>query len=388
MKLRTIDSSDLKGKFVLLRDDFNVQILDGKITDAFRIKQSMKTVNMLCDAGARVVICSHLGRPGGIIKPELSLRPVAEYMHINFIPDCLNRDFMDSMCDGDVVLLENLRFYPGEENNDKYFAEQLAQGFDLFVNDAFAVSHRASASTVGVTKLLPSFAGCLLRAEVENISSVMESATHPLLAIVGGSKVSTKIGVLKSLCQIADTVIVGGALGTTFLYACGYNVGNSLYEPDQKDNALKILDFADKHNCKFLLPVDKGVGQSFSRDAIRQNKTADSIMGSDVIIDDGIETTNRNITEIQKAKTVIWNGTFGMAEWGAPWDYSTNAIAQEIARQTQQNNLVSIVGGGDTVAALDAIGVAKDMTYVSTGGGAFLDFIEGRELPGISALKI
>lgn len=388
MKLRTIDDIDFKGKFVLLRDDFNVQILDGKISDSFRIDQGMKTINKLRNAGARVVVCSHLGRPDGRTNPDMSLKPVAEYMHVKFIPDCLARDFMFEMHDGDVVLLENVRFYPGEEKNDEEFAAKLANGFDVFVNDAFAVSHRAAASTVGVTKFLPSYAGDLLSAEVQNISSVMENPTHPLLAIVGGSKISTKIGVLKSLCKLADKLIVGGALGTTFLYARGNNVGNSLYEPDQKETALEILDFAKQNNCEILLSIDKGVGATFAPDATRQNKMADAINSSDVIIDEGIETTARNVSEIKKAKTVIWNGTFGMAEWGDRWGYSTFNMARAIAEQTQNNGLVSVVGGGETVAALDAIGVRDCMTYVSTGGGAFLEFIEGRELPAISVLKM
>ncbi|MFQ6739198.1 MAG: phosphoglycerate kinase [Alphaproteobacteria bacterium] len=388
MKLRTIDGIDFKGKFVLLRDDFNVQILNGKISDSFRIEQSMATINKLRDAGARVVVCSHLGRPGGRVNLDMSLKPVAEYMRVKFIPDCLARDFMCDMHDGDVVLLENLRFYPGEEANDEAFAAKLANGFDAFVNDAFAVSHRAAASTVGVTKFLPSYAGDLLNAEVQNISSVMENPTHPLLAIVGGSKISTKIGVLKSLCKLADKLIVGGALGTTFLYARGNNVGDSLYEPDQKETALEILDFANQNNCEILLSIDKGVGQTFAPDAIRQNKMADAIDASDVIIDEGIETTARNVSEIKKAKTVIWNGTFGMAEWGDRWGYSTFNMARAIAEQTQNNGLVSVIGGGETVAALDAVGVRDCMTYVSTGGGAFLEFIEGRELPAISVLKM
>lgn len=386
MKLRMIDNLDVWGKYVLLRDDLNVQIVDDKITDVFRIEQSMQTINKLRNAGARVVICSHLGRPKGNIVPELSLKPIAEYMNIPFINDCLSRDFMSGMKNGDVVLLENLRFYSGEENNDDEFATQLASGFDLFVNDAFAVSHRASASTVGVTKILPSYAGDLLKSEVENISRVLENPNRPLLALVGGSKVSTKIGVLKSLCKLADCVIVGGALGTTFAYATGHNVGNSLFEPDQKDAALEIMQYAQENNCEFFLPLDKGVADRFEKMATRQNKTIDGISDTDVIIDDGVETTARNIDKINSVSTVIWNGTFGMAEWGDTWGYSTFNVAKAIAKQTKTGKLISIVGGGDTVAALDVVGVRDNMTYVSTGGGAFLEFVENGTLPAISVL--
>lgn len=234
MKLRTIENIDVRGKYVLLRDDFNVQIVDGKITDPFRIEQSMPTINMLRNAGARVVIVAHRGRPKGVRNMEYSLQPIADYMGIKLIPDCLDKDFLNEMRDGDMVLLENVRFYAGEEKNDMAFANDLARGYDLFVNDAFAVSHRAHASTVGVAEILPSYAGKLLASEIEHLSAVMDNPKRPLLSIVAGSKVSTKIGVLKALARLSDTLIIGGALGTTFNFAMGGRVGNSLYEADQK----------------------------------------------------------------------------------------------------------------------------------------------------------
>ncbi len=387
MKLRTIDNLDLRGKYVLLRDDFNVQIVDGKITDAFRIEQSMPTIRALVNAGARVAICAHLGRPKGTRNMEYSLRPIAEYMNIPLIPDCLDREFMAGMHDGDVVLLENVRFYPGEESNDPAFAEKLAAGFDVFVNDAFAVSHRAHASTVGVANILPSYAGKLLASEIENLSAVMENPTRPVLSIVAGSKVSTKIGVLKALAKLSDTLIIGGALGTTFNYAQGHKVGNSLFEADQRDTALEILAYAKDNNCQVLLPLDKGVAKEFARDAARVNKDFSDIEDDDVIIDAGIATTARNIEAIKNAATVIWNGTVGMAEWQPVWSYGSFEIARAIAEQTRNGKLKSFVGGGDTVAALEACGLKQDMTYVSTGGGAFLEYIEGRVLPGIAILE-
>ncbi|MBQ2017155.1 MAG: phosphoglycerate kinase [Alphaproteobacteria bacterium] len=387
MKLRVIDGLDVRGKYVLLRDDFNVQIVDGKITDPFRIEQSMPTINALRNAGARIAIVAHRGRPKGMRNMEYTLQPIADYMGVELIADCLDKDFLGGMKDGDVVLLENVRFYAGEEKNDPAFAENLARGFDLFVNDAFAVSHRAHASTVGVAEILPSYAGQLLASEIEHLSAVMENPARPLLSIVAGSKVSTKIGVLKALAKLSDTLIIGGALGTTFNYAQGGRVGNSLYEADQKETALEILDYAEKNNCRVLLPLDKGVAKEFARDAVRSNKDFTEIEDDDVIIDAGIKTTERDVAEIRRARTVIWNGTVGMAEWQPTWSYGSFAIANAIAQQTRDGKLESVIGGGDTVAALEACGVKDDITYVSTGGGAFLEFVEGRTLPGVAILE-
>lgn len=387
MKLRTIENLDVRGKFVLLRDDFNVQIVDGKITDAFRIEQSMPTINALRAGGAKIAICAHLGRPKGTRNMEFSLKPIAEYMGVPLISDCLDRNFMDEMRDGDVVLLENVRFYAGEEKNDPTFAADLARGFDMFVNDAFAVSHRAHASTVGVAEILPSYAGKLLASEIESLDAVMTHPARPLTAIVAGSKVSTKIGVLKALATLADNLIIGGALGTTFKFATGAHVGNSLYEPDQRDTALEILAFARENNCNIILPSDKGVAPEFAPNAPRSDKTFNEITDSDVILDEGAQTIASAISVIEKSETVIWNGSVGMAEWQPTWSVGTFALARAIAEQTRNGKITSVIGGGDTVAALTACGVKDDMTYVSTGGGAFLEFIEGRTLPGIAILE-
>ncbi len=387
MEIRSVFEADVRSKYVLLRDDFNVQIVDGEITETFRIDASMPTIKYLMEQGARVVICSHLGRPKGKKDPELSLRPIAEYMNIPFIGDCLDKSFLSNMKDGDVVLLENLRFYAGEEENEDTFAKKLAQGFDLYVNDAFAVSHRAAASIVGIAKYLPSFAGILLEKEITNLTKIMEKPTHPLIAFVGGSKVSTKIGVLKKLVSVADKIVIGGAMGTTFNFVLGLPVGDSLYEESMADTALEIINIAKENNCEVLLPLDKGVGKTFSKDAIRINRDADDIHDDDVIMDDGEKTIMRNKELLKDAKTVIWNGTFGMAEWGKPWARASFELAQDIAHFTKTGKIESIVGGGDTVAALNACGVFNDMTYVSTGGGAFLEFIEGKSLPGIKVLE-
>ncbi len=386
MQILNVHDIDVRSKYVLLRDDFNVQIVDGKITDAFRIDASMPTIKYLIDNGARVVICSHLGRPKGKVVPELSLRLIAEYMNVPFIDDCLKKDFMSEMKDGDVVLLENLRFYKGEEENEDVFAKELAKGFDVYVNDAFAVSHRVAASVVGVTKYLPSFAGLLLEKEIENISRVMEKPKRPLIAFIGGGKVSTKIGVLKKLVSITDKIVIGGAMGTTFNFALGLPVGDSLYEESMADVALEIINIAKENNCEVLLPLDKGVGKTFSKDSTRVNRDADDIHDDDVIMDDGEKTIERNKQLLKEAKTVIWNGPFGVTEFGEKWGRASFDFARDLAKYTKEGKLESIVGGGDTVAVLDACGVFDDISYVSTGGGAFLEFIEGKELPGIVAL--
>ncbi len=387
MSIRKIDYDSVRGKYVLLRDDFNVQIVDGKITDSFRIDASLPTIKHLVSSGARVVICAHLGRPKGKFDESLSLRLVAEYMNIPFVDDCLKKDFLAGMKNGDVVLMENLRFYNGEEENDDSFAKKLAEGFDIYVNDAFAVSHRGAASLVAITKYLPSFAGDLLISEIENISSVLKKPEHPFVAFVGGSKVSTKIGVLKKLVTIADKVVVGGAMGTTFNFANGASVGNSLYEPDMVDVALDIMKLAKQNNCEVFVPLDKGVGKNFDKNEKRINRDINEIHDDDVIMDDGDKTIERNHEILTDAKTVIWNGTFGMAEWGKVWGRASFALAHDLAHFTKEHKIKSIIGGGDTVAALDACEVHNDMTYVSTGGGAFLEFIEGKELPGIKALE-
>lgn len=387
MEIRNIKNIDVRGKYVLLRDDFNVPITDGKITETFRIDASMQTIKHLINNGARVVICSHLGRPKGKQIEEMSLRPIAEYMNVPFVDDCLQKDFLQNMKNGDVVLMENLRFYMAEEENDDSFARELSKGFDIYVNDAFAVSHRAAASTVGVTKYLPSYAGLLLEKEIENISHVMENPARPLVAFVGGGKVSTKIGVLKKLVTICDKIVIGGAMGTTFNFANGLPVGDSLYEANMTDVALDIIKKAKENNCELFLPIDKGVGKNFDKNEKRINRDADEIHDDDVIMDDGDKTIERNKQLLENAKTVIWNGPFGVAEWGEKWGKSSFAFARDLAHFTKMGKTESIVGGGDTVAILNVCGVFDDMTYVSTGGGAFLEFVEGKELPGIAVLE-
>ena len=384
--IRNLKNLNVRGKYVLLRDDFNVQIVDGVITDTFRIDSSLQTIQRLSNAGARVVICSHLGRPNGKKQKDLSLKIVAEYLNIPFIDDCLRKDFLSSMKNGDVVLLENLRFYEGEEKNNKRFAKKLSEGFDIYVNDAFAVCHRKAASVVGITKYLPSYAGDLLDNEIKNLINILQKPKRPMIAFIGGGKISTKINLLKKLVCIADTVVIGGAMGTTFNFALGLPVGNSLYEPNMTNTAIKVLKLAYKNNCEILLPIDKGVGKNFAKNEKRVNRDAGEIHDDDVIMDDGKKTPARNLDLLKNAGTVVWNGTFGLAEWGKKWGYSSFELANALAHYSKQKKINVIVGGGDTVAALDFCGVRKDMTFVSTGGGAFLEFIEGKELPGVKVL--
>ena len=384
--IRNLNGVNVRGKYVLLREDFNVQIVGGVITDTFRLDASLKTIKWLVKSGARVVICSHLGRPKGKQVSELSLRIVAEYLNIPFVDDCLRKDFLSGMKNGDVVLLENLRFYAGEEKNEKSFAKKLADGFDIYVNDAFAVSHRKAASIVAITKFLPSYAGDLMESEISNLTNLLQNPKHPLIAFIGGAKIDTKINVLKKLVVAADKIVIGGAMGTTFNFALGLPVGNSLCEFDKQNVVIKILKLAYKNNCEILLPIDKGVGKVFDKNTPRTNRDAGQIADDDVIMDDGKKTTQRNIDLLCTAKTVVWNGTFGLAEWGKKWGYSSFELARALAHYSKQKKINVIVGGGDTVAALDACGVRKDIGYVSTGGGAFLEFIEGKTLPGIKVL--
>jgi phosphoglycerate kinase len=389
MPIRTInDLADIRGKFVLLRDDLNVQIKDGKITDAFRIEQSMPTIKRLAAAGARIAICSHLGRPLAGADPQFSLRPVADYMKIPLVPDCLDKSFMAGMKDGDVVLLENTRFHSGEEANDPDFAARLAAGFDIFVNDAFAASHRAHASTAGVAKLLPSFAGLLLSSEIAELARVMENPARPFAAIIGGAKLDTKIKVLESLASRCDALIIGGGLGTVFALASGkYDWTDELYKPEYKPIIEKILAAAAMRGCAIIIPSDKGVGAEFAPGAARTDKLLSEISAGDIIMDDGPKSAAAYKDAINGARTLIWNGTFGKAEWGPVWGRSTFDIARHVAERTRAGKLVSIIGGGDAVAAINATGAKNDMTYASTGGGAFLEFLEGRKLPGIEALS-
>ncbi|MDR1071351.1 MAG: phosphoglycerate kinase, partial [Rickettsiales bacterium] len=391
MNMHTIEElGDVAGKYVLVRDDFNVQIVDGKITDAFRIEQSLPTLRKLISGGARVAIIAHLGRPNGI-DPALSLAPVALALEqllgrpVAFVPDCLDKNFLARMKNGGAALLENVRFYAGEETDDREFARKLADGFDYYVNDAFAVSHRAHASVDAVTGFLPSFAGDLLASEIAVLGGLMENPKRPLCGIISGNKVSSKIGAIRALAKLCDRVIVAGGIGTSFRIALGAaNISDMLYDEKNKPEVLEIMK---EFGGKIALPLSKGVGKTFGKDAARTDKTIDAIESDDIIMDEGPESVLEYEKIIASSKTVVWNGAVGLAEWQPTWSAGTFALARFVADKTAAGGLESVIGGGDTVAALEAVGVKDKMTYVSTGGGAFLEFIEGADLPGIKALE-
>ena len=386
MKLRTIDKLDVRGKYVLLRDDFNVQIVDGKITDAFRIEQSMPTINALRNGGARIAICAHLGRPKGTRNMEYSLAPVAEYMKIPLIPDCLDKDFMKNMQDGDVVLLENVRFYPGEEKNDTSFSKDLAQNIDIYVDDAFSTAHRAHASTAGMTNFIPiKVAGRLMQEELNALDKALENPEHPVAAIVGGSKVSTKLDLLANLVKKVDYLMIGGAMANTFLAAKGYKMGEkAMVETTMVETAKTILENAG--TCRIILPIDLMWVDEFAEGQTPHYADVNHLPDDKIFPDIGPKSTQEFINIIQECKTLIWNGPVGAFEI-KPFDTATNAIAEAVAEQTKQGKLISVAGGGDTVSSLKKAGVQSELTYVSAAGGAFLEWMEGKQLPGVKVLE-
>ncbi|MDR2770345.1 MAG: phosphoglycerate kinase [Rickettsiales bacterium] len=386
------DMKNLAGKCVLVRDDFNVQIVNGRITDEFRIEQSLPTLRRLIGAGARVAVMAHLGRPNGR-DAGLSLAPVARALErllgrpVVFVPDCLDRGFIGAMECGGVALLENLRYYREEEADDADFARRLAQGFDYYVNDAFAVSHRAHASVDAVTRFLPSFAGELLRREVGRLGSLMQNPKRPLLGIIAGAKVKSKVGVIKALARLCDKLIIGGGLGTSFCIAVGAeNIAEPLWDESMR---AAILDIMKEFGDKIILPVDKGTSKERTPGAAhRADKDRAALEPDDLVLDAGPKSIMEFEAAVDESKMLVWNGTLGLAEWGPLWGRGTFDLARHVAERSAAGRLESLVGGGDTVAALEAAGVKGKMTYVSTGGGAFLEFIEGASLPGLAALEL
>lgn len=391
MTKRTISDIRVKGKRVLVRVDFNVPFEDGRITDDHRITESLRTINYLRRSGARVILASHLGRPEGKVKEELRLDPVARRLSellgapVRKLADCVGPEVetaIAGMKDGDVVLLENLRFHPGEEANDDAFARKLAALADVFVNDAFGAAHRAHASTVGVARYLPAVAGFLMEKELVNLSRALESPTRPFVAILGGKKVSDKIGVIRNLLTKADTLLIGGAMAYTFLRGKGYHVGASFCEEDKLDLARSLMDEARQRNVGFHLPEDVVVADRFAEDASHKIVPADAIPEGWMGMDIGPKTAAAFRQIILGARTVIWNGPMGVFEFPA-----FAAGTKEVARSMADSTAVTIVGGGDTAAAVEQIGLAERMTHISTGGGASLEFMEGRELPGVAVLQ-
>jgi len=393
---RSIEQAEVKGKRVLVRVDMNVPMRDGLITDTTRIERILPTISSLVSQGARVVILSHFDRPKGKRVPEMTLRPVAEKLDemlecasVRFVEGCIGPDVegvVNALGNGDVLVLENLRFHSGEEDNDPDFARALSALGDIYVNEAFSVSHRAHASTQGLARVLPAYAGALMMAEVSALSSVLENPELPVAAVVGGAKVSSKISLLNNLVKKFDCVIIGGGMANTFLHAQGIDVGNSLCEHDLAGTAREILNTAEAAGCDILLPVDAVVAKEFKAGAASKVCALDAVPGDAMILDVGPETVKALTAKIATCKTLLWNGPLGAFEI-EPFGEGTFALAREAARLTKAGALVTVAGGGDTVAALNAAGVGGDFTYVSTAGGAFLEWLEGKELPGVAALR-
>jgi phosphoglycerate kinase len=385
MPLKTLENLDIANKRVLVRVDFNVPMRDGKITDTTRIDRALETLNELAEKGAKVVILSHFGRPKGQVEPSMSLKPVAEGLAqisgkpVAFAPDCIGdaaASVIDAAPFGGFVVLENLRFHAGEEKNDPAFAKALAANGDAFVSDAFSVAHRAHASTEGVTHFLPSAAGRLMQAEIEALSEALETPQHPVIAVVGGAKVSSKMAVLGHLAQKVDQIVIGGGMANTFLYANGVDIGTSLCEKDMADQARAIVEVAANAKCEIVLPKDAVVADAFAEGARSETVALSDVPGDMMILDIGPESIRDLQTRLKAAKTVLWNGPLGAFEV-KPFDAGTNAVARTVAELTQAGGLLSVAGGGDTVSGWPTPGPKQV---------AFLEYIEGKTLPGVAAI--
>lgn len=391
MAWKTLDDMDLKGKRVLVRVDINVPMENGEVTDATRIERIADTVYDIQDAGGKVILMAHYGRPKGKVVEEMSLIHVAPAVAdelgvpITFC-DSDYRDAIKEMQNDEVLLLENLRFNPGEETNDPAFAKRLASLCDIYVNDAFSAAHRAHASTTGVAQLRPSCAGRLMEQELSALEAALGTPKRPVVAVVGGAKVSTKLDLLGNLVGKVDHLVIGGGMANTFLAAQGINVGKSLCEHDLADTARDILTKAKAANCEIILPRDIVVAHDFAANAANETVAPDACPKDAMILDAGPATFAYIEEVLVNAKTLVWNGPLGAFEI-TPFDAATNAAARAAAKFTKAGQLTSVAGGGDTVAALNQAGVADDFSYISTAGGAFLEWMEGKELPGVAALS-
>lgn len=396
-QFKTLSDYDVAGKRVLLRADLNVPMKDGVVTDSTRIDRTLPTIVELMQKGARVVLITHWGRPKGQRVPEMTVKPIAEALStklgktVKFANDCIGDEaekVVASLSDTEVCVLENLRYYKEETDNDPAFAAELAKLGDIYVNDAFSCAHRAHASTEALARLLPCAAGRLMQAELEALSNALDAPQRPLAALVGGAKVSTKLDVLNNLSAKVDMLIIGGGMANTFLNAKGINIGNSLCEHDLARTAREIIASAEKNGCEIVLPVDGVVARAFAANA--ENRTVNLVEGigdDEMILDVGPASVADVKERLANCKTIVWNGPMGAFEI-EPFDAGTNGAAQAAAELTKAGTLVSVAGGGDTVAALDHAGVKDDFTYISTAGGAFLEWLEGKELPGVEVLRI
>jgi phosphoglycerate kinase len=392
---RTLDDADLAGKRVLLRVDLNVPTENGRVTDATRIERVASTITEIADKGGKVILLAHFGRPKGGPDEANSLKPVAAAVAdiikrpVAFATDCIGKtadDAIAKMKNGDVLLLENTRFHKGEEKNDPAHVDALAKLGDIYVNDAFSAAHRAHATTEGLARKLPAHAGRAMQKELEALEAALGNPKRPVAAIVGGAKVSTKLELLGNLVNKVDVLIIGGGMANTFLFAEGKAVGKSLCEKDLAETARAIVAAAEKAKCRILLPVDATVAKEFKAHAPARVVGVDHVGDDEMILDIGPKSIAAVESVLAEIKTLVWNGPFGAFET-PPFDEATMAIAKAVARLTRQGKLTSVAGGGDTVAALNEAKVADDLTYVSTAGGAFLEWMEGKALPGVEALR-
>lgn len=392
MHFNRLETADLKGKTALVRVDFNVpRADDGRITDDTRLLSAVPTINHLLDAGAKVVLLSHFGRPRGEVDPELSLRFIVPFLanaldcDVYFSTD-IKKAAIDAMPLGHVMLLENTRFHPGESKGDADLAKAYAALGDVFIADAFSVAHRAHASSTGVASYLPAYAGLALERELDHISQALDVPTRPVMALVGGAKVSTKIDLLKNLVTKLDVLAIGGGMANTFLYAQGYDVGRSLTEKDLKETALEILEAAKASGCEIILPKDLIVATEFKTNAPHRVCVLDDVGPAEMILDAGPDSVNAICDAIDASKTLIWNGPLGAFEI-PPFDTSTVEASKYAAKRVKTNGLIAVAGGGDTVSALKHAGAADGFTFISTAGGAFLEWMEGKPLPGVEILR-
>ncbi|HEY2357481.1 MAG TPA: phosphoglycerate kinase [Phenylobacterium sp.] len=395
MAFQTLDQADLQGKRALVRVDFNVPMEDGKVTDDTRLRAAVPTIEKLRSGGAKVILLAHFDRPKGKVVPSMSLKPIVEPLSkvlglpVAFAPDCIGpkaREAVNAMQPGDVLLLENVRFHEGEEANDRKFADALAANGDIYVNDAFSAAHRAHASTEALAHRLPAYAGEQMRLELDALDRALGHPERPVLGIVGGSKVSTKLDLLRHLVTKLDKLAIGGGMANTFLYAQGHDVGASYCEKDLAETAREVIRLAGQNNCKLFLPLDIVVAEKMAPGAPARVRDVGSIDEDERILDAGPETVERLCRAMANSKTLIWNGPLGVFEM-KPFDKGTVEAAKYAAKLARDGKLVAVAGGGDTVAALNAAGVVDDFTFVSTAGGAFLEWMEGKSLPGVAALS-
>eukprot|EP01132_Coremiostelium_polycephalum_P001839 gene1839-2267_t len=392
---KTLDDADVAGKRVLLRVDLNVPVANGHVTDATRIERVAPTILELSKKGAKVILLAHFGRPKDGPTPEFSLKPIAHAVakvigqNVHFAEDSIGAKAAEAVAklgNGDILLLENTRFHKGEEKNDPAYVKALAANGDIYVNDAFSAAHRAHASTEGLAHALPAYAGRTMQAELEALESGLGNPKRPVVAVVGGAKVSSKLDLLGNLVEKVDALVIGGGMANTFLAAQGVKVGKSLCEHDLADTAREIMGKAQAANCTIILPVDAIVAWHFEANAPFHAYGLDAIPEDGMILDVGPQSIERIKGAIDDAATLVWNGPLGAFEL-TPFDKATVAAARHVAERTKSGHLVSVAGGGDTVAALNHAGIADDLTYVSTAGGAFLEWMEGKPLPGVDVLK-